>query len=70
MIAFGRTKARIRARVERPFHVVKDLFRHREVRYNGLAKNTAQLLSLLELANLVIAKNQLLSTHGSDPSCV
>ena len=40
------TKARIRAKVEHPFHVVKNLFRHRKTRYRGLAKNTAQLFSL------------------------
>ena len=67
VIAVERTKAQIRARVEHPFHVVKNLFRHRKVRYKGLAKNTAQLFSLFALANLVIAKNQLLSTHESNP---
>jgi transposase, IS5 family len=70
VIAVERTKAQIRARVEHPFHVVKNLFHHRKVRYKGLAKNTAQLFSLFALANLVIAKNQLRSTHGSNPSCV
>ena len=68
VVALERTKAQIRARVEHPFHVVKNLFRHRKVQYKGLAKNTAQLFSLCALANLVIAKNQLLSTHGSNPS--
>jgi len=33
VIAVERTKAQIRARVEHPFHVVKNLFRHRKVRY-------------------------------------
>ena len=47
-----------------------NLFGHRKVRYKGLAKNTAQLFSLFALANLVIAKNRLLSTHGINPSCV
>jgi IS5 family transposase len=55
-----RLKARLRDRVERPFHVIKDLFGHRKVRYRGLAKNTAQLFSLCALANLVIAKKALL----------
>ena len=32
-------KAQIRAKVEHPFHVVKNLFRHKKVRYKGLAKN-------------------------------
>jgi IS5 family transposase len=39
-------KASVRAKVEHPFHVIKNLFRHRKVRYKGLAKNDAQLLSL------------------------
>ncbi|AOJ76467.1 IS5 family transposase [Burkholderia ubonensis] len=64
-----RTKAQIRARVEHPFHIVKNLFRYRKVRYKGLAKNTAQLFSLFALANLVIVRNRLRSAHGSSPSC-
>uniref|UniRef100_UPI001FC7D2F1 transposase n=1 Tax=Burkholderia cepacia TaxID=292 RepID=UPI001FC7D2F1 len=70
MIALERTKAQIRARVEHPFHVVKNLFRHRKVRYKGLLKNTAQLFSLFALANLVIARNRLRSIHGRSPSSV
>ena len=34
----------------------------------GLAKNHAQLLSLFGLANLVIAKKQLLAIHGGGAS--
>jgi IS5 family transposase len=49
-------KAQIRAKVEHPFHVVKNLFRHRKVRYRGLLKNTAQLFTLFGLANLVMAR--------------
>ena len=55
-----KTKAQVRAFVEHPFHVLKNLFGHRKVRYRGLAKNTAQLHSLFALANLVIAKARLL----------
>ena len=51
-----RVKAQVRAKVEHPFHVVKNLFRHRKVRYRGLLKNTAQLFTLLGLANLVLAR--------------
>ena len=54
--ALEKAKAQLRAYVEHPFHVVKNLFRHRKARYRGLAKNTAQLHSLFALANLVIAK--------------
>ncbi|CEJ16725.1 probable transposase protein [Ralstonia solanacearum IPO1609] len=34
-------------------------------RYKGLAKNTAQLFSLFGLANLVLARRQLLASPGS-----
>ena len=53
-------KASIRAKVEHPFHVVKNLFRHKKTRYRGLAKNTAQLFSLFGLANLMLARRWLL----------
>jgi IS5 family transposase len=49
-------KASIRAKVEHPFHVIKNVFGLRKVRYRGLAKNTAQLFTLFGLANLVMAK--------------
>lgn len=60
---YEQAKARIRAKVEHPFHVVKNLFRHRKTRYRGLAKNTAQLFSLFALANLVMARRRLLAIH-------
>jgi IS5 family transposase len=50
------------------FHIVKNLFHYKKVRYKGLAKNTAQLHTLFALANLVIAKRQLLALQ--QPSCV
>jgi IS5 family transposase len=59
--AVEKQKAQLRAFVEHPFHVIKNLFRHRKARYRGLAKNTAQLHSLFALANLVIARPCLLA---------
>jgi IS5 family transposase len=56
-----RLKASIRARVEHPFHILKNLFHYRKTRYRGLAKNTAQLHTLFALVNLVIAKRNLLA---------
>ena len=53
--------SQVRAWVEHPFHIVKNLFRHRKLRYRGLAKNTAQLHTLFALANLVIVKKALLA---------
>jgi len=52
-------KASVRAKVEHPFHIVKNLFQLKKVRYRGLAKNTAQLFTLFGLANLLIAKRRL-----------
>jgi transposase, IS5 family len=59
--AVERALSQVRAWVEHPFHVVKNLFRHKKLRYRGLAKNTAQLHTLFALANLVIVKKPLLA---------
>jgi transposase, IS5 family len=64
-IQLERLKAQVRARVEHPFHILKNLFKHRKTRYRGLAKNTAQLQTLFALANLVIARRLLMSTSGA-----
>ena len=56
-----RALVQVRAWVEHPFHIVKNLFRHKKLRYRGLAKNTAQLHTLFALANLVIVKKALLT---------
>ena len=55
-----RIKASIRAKVEHPFRVIKRQFGHVKVRYRGLAKNTAQLHTLFALANLWMARRQLM----------
>lgn len=64
-VQIERLKAQVRARVEHPFHILKNLFKHRKTRYRGLAKNTAQLHCLFALANLFIARRSLLSTAGA-----
>lgn len=55
-----RKKAQIRARVEHPFHVIKNLFGYKRVSYRGLSKNGARLYGQFALANLVLAKRRLL----------
>ena len=52
--AVEKAKASVRAFVEHPFHILKNIFRHRKVRYRGLAKNGHQLYTLFGLANVVI----------------
>jgi IS5 family transposase len=60
-LALEKVKAQVRAFVEHPFHIIKNLFAYRKARYRGLAKNEAQLHTLFALSNLVIAKRDLLS---------
>ncbi len=54
-----RIKASIRAKVEHPFRVIKRQFGFVEVRYRGLAKNTAQLTTLFALSNLWMVRHRL-----------
>ncbi|HSX59000.1 MAG TPA: transposase, partial [Tahibacter sp.] len=54
----------IRARVEHPFRVVKRQFGYVKVRFKGLAKNTAQILTLFALSNLWMARKRLLAMTG------
>ena len=56
--AIEKAKASVRAFVEHPFHIIKNIFRHRKVRYRGLAKNGHQLHTLFGLANLIIGARQ------------
>ena len=46
----------VRAKVEHVFRVIKCQFCYRKVRYRGLAKNEAQIFSLMALANLYLAR--------------
>ena len=49
----------VRAKVEHVFRVIKCQFGYRKVRYRGLFKNTAQMFSLMALANLYLARRSL-----------
>lgn len=62
-----KAKVSIRAKVEDPFHIIKNLFGSKKVRCRGLAKSTAQLFTLFGMANRLIAKRQLfaLRTQGA-----
>jgi IS5 family transposase len=57
--AWEKLKARARALVEHPFHIIKNIFKHRKVRYRGLEKNTGQLRVLFALANLYMVRRKL-----------
>jgi IS5 family transposase len=54
-------KASIRTRVEHPFRVIKRQFGLMKVRFRGLAKNTAHVITLFALSNLWIARRKLLA---------
>jgi transposase, IS5 family len=57
-------KASVRAKVEHPFRVIKRQFGFTKVRYRGLVKNTAQIVTLFALSNLWMARRQLLAVQG------
>ena len=58
-LAHEKLKASIRAKVEHPFHIVKNIFKHKKTRYKGLPKNHAQLNVLFALSNLYMARGKL-----------
>jgi IS5 family transposase len=58
--AKNRTKSKVRARVEHSIGVIKRVFGFAKVRYRGLKKNTHRLLVTCALANLFMARRQLL----------
>ncbi|MEN4013929.1 MAG: IS5 family transposase [Bellilinea sp.] len=59
-----RLKASVRAKVEHPFRVIKRQFGYIKVRYRGIAKNAAQVLTLFALSNLWMSRRRLLPAAG------
>nr|WP_295769266.1 IS5 family transposase [Rhodoferax sp.] len=57
-------KAGIRAKVEHPFRVIKRQFGFVKVRYRGLKKNTAQIITLFALSNLWMVRAKLMGVQG------
>jgi IS5 family transposase len=54
-------KSSVRAKVEHPFRVIKRQFGLVKVRFRGLAKNTAHVVTLFALCNLWMARRQLMA---------
>ena len=59
-----KAKAQVRAKVEHPLRVIKRQFGYVKVRFRGLAKNTAQLVTLFALSNLWMVRRHLLTNAG------
>jgi transposase, IS5 family len=59
-----KAKASVRAKVEHPFRVIKRQFGLSKVRFRGLAKNTAHVITLFALSNLWMARRRLLAMTG------
>lgn len=57
----NRIIAKVRARVEHPFRVIKRQFGYLKTRYRGLAKNRAQLFTLFALGNLFLVRKKLIA---------
>ncbi|MFO1214609.1 MAG: IS5 family transposase [Burkholderiaceae bacterium] len=60
-------KASVRAKVEHPFRVIKRQFGLMKVRFRGLAKNTAHVVTLFALSNLWMARKQLMAMAAVRP---
>lgn len=60
----NRARSKVRARGEHPFRVVKQLWGFTKVRYRGLAKNTARAFAAFALANLYLARRELLAARA------
>ena len=57
----NRIIAKVRARVEHPFRIIKRQFGHVKTRYRGLAKNRANLFTLFALSNLFLVRRRLIA---------
>ena len=57
-------KASVRAKVEHPFRVIKRQFGLTKVRFKGLAKNTAHVVTLFALSNLWMVRKKLMAMMG------
>jgi IS5 family transposase len=62
-LEYNHKQSQTRARVEHVFRVVKHLWGYQKVRYKGLYKNTVQVFSLFALANLYLARHDLMATR-------
>ncbi|MFN9943268.1 MAG: transposase, partial [bacterium] len=60
-------KASVRAKVEHPFRVIKRQFGLLKVRFRGLAKNTAHVVTLFALSTLWMARRQLMAMAAVRP---
>ena len=58
---FNHKMSSVRSRVEHLFRVIKRQFGYTKVRYKGLAKNAAQVFTLIGLANLYLARRAMLT---------
>jgi IS5 family transposase len=59
-----KAKASIRAKVEHPFRVIKRQFGFMRMRYRGLKKNAAQLVTLFALSNLWMVRCKLMGVQA------
>ena len=66
-INFEKMKAKVRAKVEHPFRIIKCQFGFTKTRYKGLAKNDNQLAILFTLANVVKIDQMI---RGTEAKCV
>ncbi|MFH7451130.1 IS5/IS1182 family transposase, partial [Pseudomonas syringae pv. tagetis] len=56
----------VRAKLEHPFWVIKPQFGYTKVRFRGLEKNTAQMVTLFALSNLWMPRRYLISSAADE----
>ena len=56
----NRSRSKVRARGEHPFHVIKRLWGFATVRYRGVKKNLARAQTMFALANLSLVRHRLI----------
>lgn len=54
-----KAKAQVRGKVEHPFRVIKSQFGYTKVRFRGLVKSTAQMVTLFALSKLWMERRHL-----------
>ena len=63
-VQIERINARIRAKVEHVFHVIKNIFGYKKARYRGIYKNASRLTELATMHNLLKASRSPLFYAG------
>lgn len=63
----NRRRSTVRSKTEHPFHIIKNIFGWKKIRYRWLVKNTEHFFVICALTNIYILKQKLLKTPLLSP---